>query len=754
MLFVIMKVLTELLKDSEFMQDNAKAAETFRQPELSNKINLLFEQGRIKDAFLLLRKKGSSHPQTLSRVNEMERTYLMLLKYFLSGRPDESRERVIEDMRNEMLFLADRVERNSLLSSGPESYYAESRIISYRPRSLQAMLEEYDQLSTRILLSAEVGDSLSDDIKKREALLDSIFLYVWTMGYDSDEDLKMLRDAVISSETIDPMLGPQVVAALFLALNTWYDSRKLRTLFNIYESAATEKLAARALTVIVLVLSRWPERIRRDRKVMEMLSSLKDSLLSYSRLREVIRVLIRTRDTDRISDKMRSQVIPEMMKLSPEMLRKMKDISADGDIASLEDNPEWEELLQKNGLADKLRELSELQMDGADVMMVAFSNLKNFPFFSRMSHWFLPFTTRYSDFLTGPASEFLKEGSPLMRILSMEGIMSDSDKYSFLLAVGSMPEERRNAMAMQIEMQQQQMAEGFDALPKAPARAEFDTETEKFARDLYRFFKLFPRKGEFADPFRLPLDFLRLPVVGDILDELEVLELVAEFYFKRGYYGEAAPMFRILAEAKGDNPHFWEKFGYSIEKSSGDQDEALACYMKAELFSPDSKWLQRRIGMIYRNKGNWPMALDYIEKAVGESDKNADLLLLAELSDACGDSKNALKYLYKADYVNPGDVEVVRRIVDYELNSGNFPKALEKLKRVPSGSFTDGDFRTQGHLLFLQGKFEEAADSYRRTIREDHKHREWKRQILDDMPRLEKLGARRSDMLLLLDSLV
>jgi len=45
-----------------------------------------------------------------------------------------------------------------------------------------------------------------------------------------------------------------------------------------------------------------------------------------------------------------------------------------------EENPEWQEILDKSGISDKLQELSELQLEGADVYMSTFSMLKNFPF--------------------------------------------------------------------------------------------------------------------------------------------------------------------------------------------------------------------------------------------------------------------------------------------------------------------------------------------------------------------------------------
>lgn len=44
-------------------------------------------------------------------------------------------------------------------------------------------------------------------------------------------------------------------------------------------------------------------------------------------------------------------------------------------------NPEWENWIDKSGITDKLREMGELQMEGADVYMSTFSQLKQFPFF-------------------------------------------------------------------------------------------------------------------------------------------------------------------------------------------------------------------------------------------------------------------------------------------------------------------------------------------------------------------------------------
>ncbi|MDE7154851.1 MAG: hypothetical protein K2N79_01010, partial [Muribaculaceae bacterium] len=66
------------------------------------------------------------------------------------------------------------------------------------------------------------------------------------------------------------------------------------------------------------------------------------------------------------------------------------------DISELEENPEWMEVLEKSGVADRLKEMTEIQEEGGDVFMSTFSNLKNYTFFNEISNWFLPFPAESS----------------------------------------------------------------------------------------------------------------------------------------------------------------------------------------------------------------------------------------------------------------------------------------------------------------------------------------------------------------------
>lgn len=105
---------------------------------------------------------------------------------------------------------------------------------------------------------------------------------------------------------------------------------------------------------------------------------------------------------------MREEIIPEMLKsMSP--MRNMKFGFEESDEEKDDTNPDWADAIEKSGLGDKLREMNELQLEGADVYMSTFAQLKSYPFFREISNWFYPSTgnNRLSlkSFVTGKQKE-------------------------------------------------------------------------------------------------------------------------------------------------------------------------------------------------------------------------------------------------------------------------------------------------------------------------------------------------------------
>lgn len=719
---------------------------------LSEKVDKLFSQSRIKDALTLCRREMESEPGLLEEVNKTGATYDMMLEYLLKGMPDTTRATLIEDMRVNLMATADRHERTRAVPMLPDEYYAECRMAAYRPVKLINLLDDYSEVSARISLRSEPDVHDSGELKEREELLDRIFRFVWTMGFDAGEDLRLLRERLLAAESADRFLVRVVIGGLLCALMQWYDRDKFLTLLSIYESAIEEVTAADALVSLLLVSSRYSSRMRGDRKVMQRMEALKDSLITYRRLREVVRVLVRTRDTARITDKMRRELMPGMMQLKPDMLRKLSEATAETDLESLESNPEWEEMLEKSGIGEKMRELGNIQMDGGDVMMLAFSNLKNFPFFKSVSNWFIPFSLDMSFFQTSRHAGIVSQSSPLMRILGTRGMMCDSDSYSFMLALLAMPADQQMAIVSQFAAQGEA---SVDMKGGGEDKLEFDVEIEKYSRDIYRFYNLYRKHGEYYDPFKKPFDFLSLPVIGDILHESEVLELLAEFYFKRGYWTEAIPMLERLLDERGTDPQLLEKLGYSYDKSGAEASKVLECYMKAELFNPDSHWLATRLGELYARTGQWASAEEYMLKGYGSTENASHLLSLAEAQCNAGHWDEGLKTLYKADYLSPGMADVKRAIARAEIRRGGYEKGLNHMHSILESERKDADWRLTGHLYLLKGDYASAAAAYRHTIHDSNRsRRQWKAELLKDKNMLLEGGVDALDIDLLIDSLI
>ena len=58
-------------------------------------------------------------------------------------------------------------------------------------------------------------------------------------------------------------------------------------------------------------------------------------------INDVIFSVVRTFDTQRVDKKMRDEVLPGLMKIDPEIMKKMRNISRDAENFLDSENPEW-----------------------------------------------------------------------------------------------------------------------------------------------------------------------------------------------------------------------------------------------------------------------------------------------------------------------------------------------------------------------------------------------------------------------------
>lgn len=707
--------------------------------------------GRINRAIQLLEPLCAA-PDDFDALDQYRQTYRLMSDFMLSGHPDADRLRVYSRLRDDLFTLSDKLRRQQSMPSDYRLYYASARTLSLRGETLDRLLADYSEAeaaASMCVSAVGLEDPQSASLlAQAEQRLDNVFEFLWSSGPLSSTTAKRLSE-LLADSSAGRQLKAQVISALTLGLLQFYDRRKLFVLIGVAESLDDTVMAARALPGILFALRKYAARVNADIVVKERFALWPESIVMYSRLKHAARQLLMTRDTDRVTDQMKKDVLPKLMDLKPDLLRRMRDFSADADLMQFEANPEWEETLRKSGLADHLKQLGDWQSEGADVMMLPFSNLKNFSYFNKVPHWFAPFTDG-SSLVAGPGRDLERR---LTQVLAANNSICSSDCYSLLLSLGVMPAQQRETVVNSFNAQMSMMSEASEGAGSAlESSRDFVTELTLYMRDLYRFFNLFGRKGDFYNPFATPANLTGMPVVGEILRNDEIINLIAEFYFERGLYADALPYLETILDEDKSRTDLYEKIGF-CHQSQGDSEGALQWYDKALSANGESQWLLKKLAHLHKLKGDFAKAAVYYTKALANEPDNMTLLLnTGHAQYECGNVAEALRHYYKAQYLHPDSLNPVRAIAWCEMVSGHYDKALPHYERVLLAGPGQRDYITAGHLQFLSGNYSAARDLYVQAVASADIDR-LRAEVDKDMAAVPGLAERKTEMGILLDSI-
>lgn len=680
---------------------------------LSGAVTASLSSGRLSQALSNLEAfaRAASMPYSLlSRISALSESYSMLSRFLIDGVPDPHRGEIAADIAAECAAICAAIERQSLQDSDESTlYFSTLRFETTRAdESIAYLLQSYLQA---------VADPATPKATT-ESMATRLFNRVWITYPLQSSDAETLHAAVASGTLrLPPHTRIQLLGALLLGSIQYFDERRAVILADTYRINHDTPLGAIALTALILSLASAPVYATGSRRLRTALKALADLPDPGADLRMAFMQLIRSRDTERVSRKMTDELIPGLMKLRPDISRRMHDLNK-AEANPFDDegglNPEWEDMFEKSGLGDKLRELSDLQSEGADVMMATMGNLKDFAFFNDPANWFLPFYADHSA-VAGQETEMLS------RSIEELPMMCDGDKYSLILFASRMGGNMMGpGISAQIREQQKQWRELRSTDLNAEARSRSDA-ANSFVQNVYRFFKLFRRKGEFNDPFIRPVNPLTTPFLSDELgSDAEALSVAAEFYFRRGHFEEALQLFTRIEELARPSAELFQKKGYLLEMT-GHTEEALNAYHTADLIDSESVWTLRRIASLLRSKGQYSESLaiyDRIETL--KPDRRSDIMARADSLMQLHRYSDALALLYKADYLKPDRTDTLRMMTRCQLITGDSAKALAtagRLRSLVTDSDKDAayDNMMRGHALLalndLKGSVEAYADS-------------------------------------------
>ena len=681
----------------------------------------------LAKALSMMEAYAYSHPAmpVAEPVAAIRNDYELMVNYWRNGYKDPQRQQVYDQLLSRLLAVVMDVRVKERISHSPLLDNLSRRVNNGRKEwtadHIRNKLETYVSDEAMLQLEQEhTRQSKSERLQEEhKQLAEDLFDYVLTCGMWSDSVADAFRE-ILTLPTVDSIDQQLIVSAVTLSAMNAFDPHKFLVLADVYQTSTDEHVRQRALVGWALCIGAEPLAARQlpeVRRETEKMTSTPEWCEEMTELQlQLMYCMNEADDTRKIHD----EIMPELLKNNS--LR----VTRNG-IEEVEDDP-IEDILNPDSSEKKMEKLEEsmqkmlnMQRSGADIYFGGFAQMKRHPFFSQICNWFMPF---YPNHPVVSGTWNGAQGKRFLHTLLKTGTFCDSDKYSFMLAyekvVGMMPQNI-------IEM----LEKGEATIPDAGIEPEEKRRPafirRMYLQDLYRFFRLYPSRSLFRNPFseepeerRLRLFFSNELCRGAGLGS-HFNEVVA-FLLKRGHYDEASAVLANYDEELRDYQYYQMCGSVLMHTKQGTVAggrTAAECFRMALQLKPDSERALQGLARASFMKKDYEGALEAYDRLLLIHEGHRSYLLnkavcLANLSRF----DDAQKILYQLDYEYPDD-DHVSRVLAWTLMSNGRLEQAEKIydrllgKEVPD---TD-DYLNDGLRLWIEGQITKAAARFKETKR-------------------------------------
>ncbi len=716
-------------------------------------IILLLGQRRLKEAQSQLEAFlwNSSDWTLRNRLEQVQTSYQYMLQYMRQGVNDPERQKLYRQLLADTWEITDQTRLNLLDEVSNHYYHALRNNRTYLPReydiaNMQKILESFpDDMAVCQLMPDSQG--LDAVLKRHEETSQVLFLSTWCNSDWSAEEEQQAK-GLLESELLPVNDLCLFTSAVMLSLIECFDTRKFSWLLDA-ATHADARVNQRALIAIVFVLHSHPTRLSLYPELIARLSLLDEDGSFGKQLNRVYIEMLRSQETEKIDKKMREEIIPEMMK-NVNIMRNMKYGFEDSTDEN-DRNPDWEKAFESSGLGDKIREMNELQLEGADVNMSTFAQLKSYPFFREVQNWFYPFDMQHSsivkEFGLKPTGD-----NAILSLLLQSGFFCNSDKYSLCFTMAHIPQAQRNMMLSQMTSQDlnELMDESKSSTLQQYAQRP-DVISNQHVHDLYRFYKLNQRRHEFHDIFKDEIALHRIPALKKILCKPELLVVIADFHFRKEHPAEALELYQELIALNHADADIFQKAGYCLQKEKR-YKEAVDAYLKADVLKPDHVWTIRHLATCYRQMKDFTAALEYYKKAEAIQPENHAILFYAGSCLAEQEKyEEALQYFFKLDFIEGNCIKAWRAIGWCSFVSGKYEQAMKYYEKILASKPLATDYLNAGHVAWRLGNIEKAAELYGKAALESGSREVFWEMFSKDKDTLVKQGIDEKDIPLMMD---
>lgn len=724
----------------------------------------VISEKRVKQSLDILQDMitVSSLGELRDEYNNIVMTYRNMLSYTIEGINDPERAKVYLRLIQSILELADRLKQDILSRySGWNTYWIMQQTLKEQKLTGKTLVETVDDLMFKsdldewLKLSNEINpDPESKNSVKHKQLIGKIFNHLWLTDYYGEAENSLIS-IIMSSGKFRWFESCIFVSAVTLSALRTFQPEKLLYLVQFYESHQ-DQIMERALSGLILNLHYYNERILLYPEITSRIIGMSKSKPFTEHCRIIVLQTIRSRETENLSRKLHDEILPKVAKLKPRIEEKLDLDNILPKEKYEEKNPDWSDVFSDSEEIFKtMEELTNLQMEGSDVYMSAFANLKHFDFFKDFPNWFLPFypdhevvNEIFRDEILGPGTNELSEA------LYKTPFICNSDKYSLLLNLKYLPSSQKTMMLKVFRMELDGLQQADEGDSSADPFKKFRINVTQYLQDMYRFFKLSPYRKEFEDLFSGKLDIYNSEFFRMTCNASEVEAGLADYFFSRNYYSDALDLFLRQVKEKPDESQMYEKIAFCYQQLEN-YEEALRYYQRAELIERKA-WTLKKIGLCLRRMGRKEEALDYYLQAAAldPDDMHAAIMTGHSYLDL-GEYETALKYYFRVEYNDPHNLRILRPIAFCYFALGRFEDSEKYFERLSTGKLNAHDHINKGHLALCQGRKKEAVDFYRLGINSGEISKEEFMTIIEeDKPLLLSLGVNQEDLPILIDYLL
>ncbi len=685
-------------------------------------------RGRLKNAIKLQRDLATelNIGFLLDKIEAQQQSYNYLLEFFRKGVEDPKRKELFDDIRRNLFAVNDLTWREVVKDYPPYAHYFNSYSFPNLELDPKKIIEKKQQIQPDVQIKYDIFD---------EQILEEFFVNIWLSPDLTDDDYKRFKSFLASeAHWVHKALA---VSALTLSLLYYFCPRKMMLLFDAI-LLKEYQVWERAIVGLVIILSIYDQRIKFYPDLASRIKTLPEIDNFKNVFRTVVIQLLRSAvETQILQEKFEKEILPDIERLSPKFgsFSEISDLLSDE--ASEEENPDWSKFIpQDQEFIEKLSELSRLQMEGADTFHSAFSKMKNFPFFSKINNWFLPFYPDNQAIIDLFTDEQISsdKAREFVNNLSQTSYICNSDKYSFSFQISFFMRFQGQSILDLFSEQAKMDEEVSETESLSDPLSKSRVVIIQYVQDLYRFFELYPQRGQIPNVFGDNLLFHKRQFFRWLSDQSLVIE-IGDFYLGQKLYSQSLEVY-LNTENYENNPELLEKIGFCYQKIK-QYDKALEFYKKAEIFDQNKKWLVKKLGYCSMKVGNYDQALYYYNKLLDQDPENHKVLLnIAKCYLNKGDYRQALQYYHQVNFYNPDNPKILSIIARLNLHLGDIDKARKYCDQLLNSQPDAGDFIFAGHIYLLSADRKKAFDLYKQGYNQ-----------LADLEKFEKLFYEDRDIL-------